>query len=785
MSSNNLRHGVAALALLSLAAPHARAHALVHPAALVPRADTTARPDAAQTLAGIVQDEQGRPLPSARVSLTQLGRAVSTAADGTFAFPNLRRGVYHLDVSLLGYAPQHVVVNVPEDGTLPRVVVTLAASPLALAGLQVTASPTAEDPLRVPQSTTQLAGKELGRNLRASVAQTLAEQPGIRARYAGPGASAPVIRGLGNERILVLQDGQRAADLSSTSSDHGLSVDPLAATQMEVVRGPASLLYGNNALGGVVNVISNDIPTAVPSHVEGFLAGQAESVNPGGAASGGLTLPLGSNLALNLRAGGRDVNDVRTGGGHTLENTAFTNLNGTLGLGYVGGDLTAGVAYRGYGFEYGVPFEEHDEEEHEGEEEPGGELGHGHQGVRLDGQRHEALGRADLALGSTGLTFLRADGTAQWYTHDEIEPSGEVGTTFRLDTQTASLTARTQLGRVSGALGASGLFRQYEPLGEEALTPPASSNSFGVFLFQEFPVGAVAPGEAHTPRLQFGARFDQYVIDSDAGGERFGPARSRTFRNVSGSVGASVPFGHDVTLSGSVARAFRAPTVEELFSNGFHAAVGSFDVGNPGLEEETNLGGELVLRARSGRVNGQLSAFYNRISSYITPFVVGDTLVEEEDGALLRVPLTEFRQEDAALRGLEGQVEATVADHWVVGAMGDFVRGDFDQGGPLPFMPAGRVGGSVRWDDGHYSLGADVRHTFEQDRVSGNEFATPAYTLVDLAGGINLIRGGLVHSITLRADNLFDREYRDATSRIKEFAPNPGRNLSLVYRVLF
>jgi iron complex outermembrane receptor protein len=782
MTVTHLRHGFAALALLSLAAP--RAHAAPHPAPPVPRPDTTARPAAAPPLLGIVQDAEGRPLPSVRVVLAQLGRATTTASDGTFGFPNLRPGVYHLDASLLGYAPQHAVVTVPEDGTLPRVTIVMQATPLALAGIQVTASPGAEDPLRVPQSTTQIAGKELGRNLRASVAQTLAEQPGIRARYAGPGASAPVIRGLGNERILVLQDGQRAADLSSTSSDHGLTVDPLAATQMEVVRGPASLLYGNNALGGVVNVISNDIPTAVPSHVEGFLAGQAESVNPGGAVSGGLTLPLGSELALKLRAGGRDVNDVRAGGGHTLENTAFTNLNGTVGLGYIGSNLTAGLAYRGYGFEYGLPFEEHDHEEGE-EEGPGEELGHGHSGVRLDGMRHEAVGRADLALGSTGFTFLRADGTVQRYTHDEIEPSGEVGTTFRLDTQTASLTARTQLGRMSGAVGASGLFRQYSPRGEEALTPDANSNGLGVFLFQEFPVGRVTPGEAHTPRLQFGARFDQYVIDSQEGGERFGPARSRTFRNVSGSVGASVPFGHDVTLSGSIARAFRAPTVEELYSNGFHAAAGSFDIGNPDLDQETNLGGELVLRARTAGLSGQVSAFYNRIAGYIAPTLVGDTLVQEEDGASLRVPVSVFRQEDATLRGLEGQVEATVGRNWVVGAMGDFVRGDFEVDGPLPFMPAARVGGSVRWDDSHYSLGVDVRRAFEQDRVSENEFATPAYTLVDLAGGINLIRGGLVHSITLRADNLFDEEYRDSTSRIKEFAPNPGRNLSLVYRVLF
>jgi len=782
MNSTYLRRGVAVVALLACAAP--AAHAAGRPRAALTRADTAA---AAPPLLGVVQDAEGRPLPSVRVVIAQLGRATTTASDGTFAFRNLRAGVYHLDASLLGYAPEHVVVTLPEDGTPPRVTITLQPSALALAGIQVTASPVADDPLRVPQSTTQLAGKELGRNLRASVAQTLAEQPGVRARYAGPGASAPVLRGLSNERILVLQDGQRAADLSSTSSDHGLSVDPLSATQLEVVRGPASLLYGNNALGGVVNVISNDIPLTVPSKVEGFVAGQTESVNPGGGATGALTLPLGSAFALGVRGGGRNVDDVRVGGGEALENTSFRNLHGTAGLGFVGDRLTAGLAYRGYAFEYGIPSEEHDHGEEEPGEEPGHghEHGHGHAGVRLDGMRHEAVGRADLAMGERGLTFLRLDGTAQWYTHDEVEPSGEVGTTFRLETQTASLTGRTRFGRLTGAVGVSGLSRQYSPRGEEAMTPDANSNGAGVFLFQEFPLGRVSAEETHTPRIQFGARYDRYSIDSREGEARFGPARSRTFRNVSGSVGASVPFGHDATLSGSVARAFRAPTVEELFSNGFHAAAGSFDIGNPDLVEETNLGGELVFRARTARLNGQVAVFHNRIDDYITPYIVGDTLVAEEGGESARVPLNRYRQEDATLRGVEGQVEAAVGGNWVVGAMGDWVRGKFVEGGPLPFMPSARVGGTVRWDDSHYSFGVDVRHAFAQGEVPEHEFATDAYTLVDLAGGISVVRSGLVHSVTLRADNVFDTSYRDAASRIKEFAPNPGRNLSLVYRVLF
>ena len=746
--------------------------ALLVSSASAPRAEETISPrlEPAPPVVGVVQDSAGNPLPNARVVVAELGRATTTGSDGTFFFRGLRPGTYHLDATLLGYAPGHVEVNVPEDGPEVRVVVALRITPLTLSGIQVTVSPTGEDPLRVTQSTVHLTGKELGRNLGATVAQTLSEQPGIATRYAGPAASLPVIRGLTGERILVLQDGQRTGDLSSTSPDHSLSVDPLAATQIEVVRGPASLLYGNSALGGVVNVITNDIPTSVPSRREGHFAAQAESVNPGGALSGSLIVPLVESLALSARGGIRNIDDVRTGGDSRLENTQFRNLNGMVGLGYIRESISVGVAYRGYGFNYGLPAAPADEEA----------------GIQIEGVRHEVTGRTELFPGAGALLYLRLEGSAQWYRHDEVESSGEIGTTFDLQTQTVGLTGRTRFDRLTGAVGVSGLFKQYAPTGDEALTPPANSNSGGVFLFQELPLGRNAAAESLSPHLQVGSRYDVYRIASEEGGEIFGPARTRDFQNLSGSLGLNVPLSETLSASLSVARAFRAPTVEELFSNAFHAAVGSFNVGNPNLEAETNQGVDAVFRAQTPKLAAQASAFYNRIDNYIAPNLVGDTLiVDEEEGEEVSVPLNLFRQADASIRGIEGQIEAAVGHDVVLGAMGDVIRGEFMGGSPLPFMPAARIGGSIRWDNTLYSLGAEVRHAFEQYRVPENELATEAYTLVDLSAGATILRGGPMHSVTLRVDNVFDVLYREATSRIKEFAPNPGLNFALVYRVLF
>ncbi|MDQ3516196.1 MAG: TonB-dependent receptor, partial [Gemmatimonadota bacterium] len=267
----------------------------------------------------------------------------------------------------------------------------------------------------------------------------------------------------------------------------------------------------------------------------------------------------------------------------------------------------------------------------------------------------------------------------------------------------------------------------------------------------------------------------------------FGSPKAREFQNFSGSIGATYPMSSDVSLNANVSRAFRAPTVEELYSNGVHAARGTYEIGNQDLSSETNTGGEILLRIRRPKVSSQLSAFYNRIDNYVILDFVQDTIV---DGSSM--PLALYTQGDATLQGFEGEIEAEVFPRIVAGFMGDLVRGRLESDEPLPFMPATRAGARARYDDGRFSAGFDYRHVFAQDDVpvaatedDPSAVATAAYDLLDLSAGWTLIRGGLVHNITFRLDNALDKRYREATSRIKHFAFNPGRNVSLVYRVLF
>ncbi|MBI4500986.1 MAG: TonB-dependent receptor [Gemmatimonadetes bacterium] len=734
---------------------------------------TPGGPPPAPILRGTVTDSAGSPIADVQVIVTALNRVATTDDEGHFVFQGLPLGSYHLRAQRIGYAPAHADVTLGASDTEVTVSIVMHASPLQLNPIQVTATPTGTDPRDVPQSVVSLSGEQLARAAGASLAQTLAGEPGIAVRFNGPAASAPVIRGLQGERVLVLQDGDRAGDLSSTAPDHSVSVDPLTATRVEVVRGPASLLYGNQALGGVVNVISNDIPSEHPTHVDGYLASQAESVNPGVSGAGGLTVPLGGSLALVARGGGRHSDEMRMGGGGQLLNSFFRNYYGVGGLGFAGTTANGGVIYRYYHQNYGLPS-------------AGGES------ARIEGQRKEVQGRSDFTINSALLTSLRVSGTAQWYGHAEInQETADTNTSFSLKTQTVDLLGHITTGSSTGAIGASGIFRQYAATGEEALTPAANSNGAGAFLYEEIPLGAREDPDAAVTKLQFGGRFDSYRIASQAGDPKFGLPTSITFNTFSGSMGLMVPAGSRFSLSGSVARSFRAPSVEELFSNARHEALGTYDVGNPALKAEINQGAELIVRLHSGRANGQLAGYYNSIQNYITPNIVKDTVLPGNLGSDT-LPLNRVTQADAMLRGFEGSLEVQVASHVVLGAMGDLVWGELaDSQEPLPYMPPARIGGSARFDDGRTSFGVDYRHGFAQNRVppavspdDPSGIATGAYDLVNLSIGWVVNLGGRTNSLTLRLDNAFDERYRDATSRIKTFAFSAGRNLALVYKIL-
>ena len=711
-------------------------------------------------LEGRIVSSEGAPLADVQVHLVGARRGTISDSMGSFLIHAPPSPPFELRFSLIGHAPERVVVR--DAGSSPLRIV-LRETPLSLPGLQVTATPGQRDPLSVTQATSELGARELQREMGSTLAQTLRAQPGIAVRSMGPAATMPVLRGLTGDRVLVLQDGQRSADLAGSADDHGVTIDPLAAQRVEVVRGPATLLYGNNAVGGVVNVISGDIPTARLNQVEGVLSAHSETAFPGAAASARVAVPIGSSWTLTGRASGRTtgamVIPTEARLGRRLANTEATNSGGALGLGRISEAGNGGLALRGYRFEYGLPVP------------PGAEA------VELRGERLELGGRVEVTQLPLGLGSLRLDGTAQEYGHDELSGvDEELLQRFDLSTRTANLLIRRQpAGRsLDGAWGASLLTRSYAAVGQQALTPPADSRGVGVFGFQE--VELIRGGAA----LQIGGRFDVYHIES-AASERFGPAVERSFRSLSGAAGVRLPVSSFAAFSVHVGRSFRAPTVEELFSNAAHAGTGAVELGNPRLAAERGLSVESLLRIHGARLHVQLALFRNTIDDFVHLTARGDTVLYG-----VRLPVLAYTQERATLSGAEASVEWAATERLVLGLLGDYLHAAREGGEPLSYMPPPRLGTSVRWEGKTFSAGGDVHHELAQRRVGeAGEPPTPAHTILRLHAGVTFRSGGHVHTITLRGENLGDEVHREATSRIKEFAPGPGRNLSIGYRLFY
>ncbi|HSJ06195.1 MAG TPA: TonB-dependent receptor, partial [Longimicrobiales bacterium] len=305
-------------------------------------------------------------------------------------------------------------------------------------------------------------------------------------------------------------------------------------------------------------------------------------------------------------------------------------------------------------------------------------------------------------------------------------------------------------------------------------TPAADARAFGVFGFQE--VGTGVAGLA----VQLGARVDRYAITARES-EKFGPGAHRTFDALSGSIGLRIPLVAGLTGGVTAARSFRAPTVEELFSGAAHAGTGAVEYGDAALREERGRSVEAVLHLRTARLNGQFAAYTNRIDNYIQLTFVRDTVLGSAT-----LPVYAYAQAPATLQGVEGSVEVALHRHVAASVRGDWLHAEQRDGTPLSFMPAPRAGLTLRWDDGRFSLGGDVHHELHQTRSGpADEGPTDAHTILRVDAGARFGMAGRAHAVTLRVDNLRNASYREATSRIKDFAPAPGRNIALVYRTWF
>lgn len=651
-----------------------------------------------------------------------------------------------------------------------------------------------------------LSGEDLRENAAKTLGETLNRQVGVTFASFGPGVGQPVIRGQTGSRVRVLQDGVGTLDASLASQDHANTVEAILAERIEIIRGPATLLYGGGAIGGVVNVIDNRIPERVPEALTGAFEARNNSVASGNTAvfrlDGG-----GGSFAWHLDGLRRDTGDVEIPGlavdvealealhrheegeaeeeEEEIENTdGFIANSGTEAA-----NLTAGASWIGErGFlgasisrlenEYGLPPGAHGP--HHEEEEEAAEEEHPEESIRIDMQQT----RVDLKGGLEMEGFfnrLRARLTVSDYEHSELE-GVETGTVFHNEGfEGRLLLDHRHSGSLSGVWGVQLAGSEFSALGEEAFIPASDIQSLGIF--------AVESLEKDRWSYEFGLRLDDQNIEMQSGRCDSGETA------WSGSAAAIWRFREDSNVLVSLNRAARAATVEELFSNIgrdsctepadpeqliLHAATARFEIGNPDLESETSQNIEIGLRKHTGNVSGELNVFYNKISDYIFLSDIG----EFEETIISR-----YLQQDATFSGIEGEVTfpfaISDARHFDLTLFADYVRAEFDAGGNVPRIPPMRLGAEIGYAQQNWILKLRVTSVAEQDEVADNETQTDSYTRVDLYFDYHLPWSRNELLVFAKGNNLTDEEIRNHVSFLKNFAPEPGRGFEVGLRYQF
>ena len=752
------------------------------------------------------------------VRIPDLAVKVEVAADGSFRFDAVRPGSYLLEarVPSLGVAVERVEVRPGEEASV-EIVIKPGSH---FEEIVVTASADARDPLDLASPTVSLSGQELSLRLESSLGETLAGEPGISSTFFGPGASRPIIRGLTGDRVRMLEGGLGTGDASGISADHAVTADPGQAERIEVIRGPATLLYGSSAVGGVVNVIDERIPT---SRATGGVTGSLEL--RGGTVSdersGSVTLGGGSgNWAWHVDALSRESDDYEVPGFARLEgdehdehddehdehdehdeeeepfgtvpNTDIESDGGRIGVSYFFGDKGFfGVSVSGFDTNYGLPGglehaehgdehdDEHDDDSEHGDDddsEHDDEHGDEHEEgvpVRIDMEQRRIDLRGEVNRPFSGFEALKLRLGGTDYEHLELE-GDEPGTFFFnefFEGRVELVQSRRELGGGKvhgGSVGLQYFDRDLEAIGAEAFLPKTTSERWSLFTLQEIEAGPV--------RWQLGARFESQDVDPTSD-----TVFSTSHDGLSASVGLVWEASETFSLAASLARSVKLPAAEELYSDGLHVATQAFEIGDPNLEEEVGLGLDLSFRVATERVSGELTLFRQDFDDFIFQAFTG----EEEDG----FPVVLYSQDDAELTGaeLKARIELYDSDghHLHLQLVGDVVNAELDTGGNLPRIPPLRLGGGVHYHSETWSASAEVRWVDDQTDVAVNESPTDGYTMVNASLGYRWLFKNQILDVLLRGRNLTDEEARSHTSFLKNVAPLPGRDVSLALKFLF
>lgn len=716
-------------------------------------------PTAAWSLSGVVTDSMGAPIAGALVVIEEAHRSTTTGRDGRYALRDVPEGVYGVSYRAIGFRP--AIRRVTVSGRDVTVNVSLQFSIVELAPIQTTATPLATSALESPQPLTVLQGNALRRAQSPSLGDVLDGQPGVRSYSTGNGIAKPVIRGLSGNRVLVLDNGQRT-ESQQWGDEHAPNIETASAERIEVVRGPASVLYGSDALGGVINVVPRELPDAD----DGLrvLQGRADLAwTSNGSMPDGALLVEGAAAGLGFRAtaAGRESDDVRTPEG-PLGNSGLAMSAVGLATGWRSG----WGAVTGNWSRRNERLELHEDPAEDPDATP-------FQRVVTD--RAALTGNLSLGTSRLELDLGWERNARREFESVASEEAGVLELGLRAATWTANLHLHhAASSRVAGVVGAQVLRSNVTTSGEETLVPGSRTHNIAVYGFEQLDLDRF--------QVSVGARMDHRTLWNEDAPALGVPAGSRQWTALSGNAGVLYRLSEPAALVLNIGRGFRAPSAFELYANGEHEGTVRYEVGDPELDTERALNADVALRLHNEVVRAEVGVFANRIDGYIYPDPTGE--FDEESG----LQVYRMVQGDATLRGIEASFEwhATSALH--LRSSIDYTWGHnrtTDQ--PLAFIAPLRWHGTARLEAERIGalvmpwLEVGVEMNATQRRLDPEDLATEGYALAQLGLGMELARV----EFSVQVHNLLDTSYRGFLSRYKRYADEMGRSVRVGAGVQF
>ncbi len=624
----------------------------------------------------------------------------------------------------------------------------------------VTGNPLGLDANQLIVPVTVLNGRELSLKRESTLGETLNGMPGVSSTSFGPNASRPVIRGLDAERVRITQNGVGVVDASSLSFDHAVSVDPLIIEQIDVIRGPAALLYGGSAVGGVVNAVDHRIPTekleGITGRTEARLGGPANESNMAGVVDVG-----NGQIAIHADAYARKSNDLTIPGfavsnrkalvdgtlqtnNGTLKNSSATSDGGALGASLTFDNGYLGASYSGFNSNYGTVAE---------------------QNVRIDmkSQRWDIASEfTDLGNIVNRVKFRLAHTD---YQHQEID-AGIVGTTFKNSGIEGSLEAgHAKIGNMSGVVGLQFQNTTFAALGEEAFVPSTNSQSKALYVYEELPIEQF--------KFSLGGRTEYTTVDAGAWAKN-PSAQNASFNPTSYALGGLYAFTPNWTLASNISHNERAPSYFELYANGAHLATGQYELGNSSFSKERSNGIDAQIRWKDGKNSFSAGPYYTRFSSFIGLLETGNLQAG--------LPEAKFTALPASFKGFEAEGKFNLHDNLDLKLTGDYVRAtNLSSGEALPRIAPLRVGAGLQYQKNSFGARLNVLHAFAQERIASNELATNGYT--NLSALITYKLPTKVNvELFAKANNLLNQDIRDSASFLKDIAPQGARSVMIGLR---